>query len=428
MTLADWQTLLDQHLHTARAKLAALTPLDIAFLSASLALVALVWLVLRWRKAARLLAEEQRTSANAFADDLRQGNEALERQLAELKGRISAMAELGSQRQSDLSATLEQRLDTVTHEMTRALRETRSELQQHLGEASQRLTHSLTETRSQTGNQLQVLAERLAVIDRAQANLAELSGRVVSLQNVLANKQARGAFGQVRMETIIQDALPASSYSFQATLSNGRRPDCLIRLPKTPTGIVIDAKFPLEGFEALRQARTPEEDKAAAGAIRTAVGRHVDDIAKKYLIAGETQDTALMFVPSEAAYADLHDQFPDLIQKAHRAHVFIVSPNMLMLAVQTMQAILKDVQMREAAGEIQREVSLMMSDVGRLEERVMDLERQFTQARRSLDKVTTSAGKITARGKRIEDLDWDRPDAHDDSPSGIDRAKAVGEA
>ncbi|MBI1383421.1 MAG: DNA recombination protein RmuC [Rhizobiales bacterium] len=375
---------------------AAILLLLAALLLAGLALSA------RARRHAGREAEERALSAQ-----LLRTNQALAEQIVELRGRIGAMAELGARHQADLATTLDARLDHVTSEMVRSLKETRTEMDRQLGEATSRLATGLTASSEGTGSHLEQLAERLAVIDRAQQSLAELSGRVVSLQNVLANKQARGAFGQVRMETIIQDALPASAYSFQATLSNGKRPDCLIRLPNAAAGIVVDAKFPLEGFEALRQATTPEEDRRAAAAVRQAVGRHIEEIAGKYLIAGETQETALMFVPSEAAYADLHEQFPDLIQKAHRAHVFIVSPNMLMLAVQTMQAILKDVKVREAAGAIQREVTLMLEDVARLAERISDLERQFGQAQRSLEKVSTSAGRIVSRGARIEALELD---------------------
>ena len=208
------------------------------------------------------------------------------------------------------------------------------------------------------------------MIDDARQSLAHLSSEVISLQGVLSNKQARGAFGQVRMETIIRDALPAGAYEFQPTLSNGKRPDCVIRLPNTPAPLVVDSKFPLEGFEALRVARSPEETKAANTAIREAVGRHIDDIAEKYLIAGETQDTALMFVPSESIYGDLHEHFSDLVQRAHRSRIVIVAPNILMLAVQTVQAVIKDVRMRDQAGLIQREVGFLLGDVARLADRV----------------------------------------------------------
>jgi DNA recombination protein RmuC len=209
------------------------------------------------------------------------------------------------------------------------------------------------------------------------------------------------------MEVIVRDALPAGTYEFQATLSNGKRPDCLIRLPNSPAPLVIDSKFPLEGFEALRTARTADERKAATQSIRDVVGRHIDDIAEKYLIPGETQDTALMFVPSESVYGDLYEQFPDVVQRAHRSRVVIVAPNILMLAVQTVQAIIKDVRMRDQAGVIQREVGLLLADVGRLAERVAELERHFGLSVKALEKVSASAGKIASRGQKLQSMELD---------------------
>jgi DNA recombination protein RmuC len=238
---------------------------------------------------------------------------------------------------------------------------------------------------------------------------------MVSLQEILANKQARGAFGQMRMEAIIQDGLPKGAFTFQATLSNGKRPDCLLHMPNTKAGVVIDAKFPLEGFEAFRVARGPEEKKEAARRVRVDVGRHVDAMAERYFLPGETQDTAILFVPSEAIYADLAEHFSDLVQKAHRARIVICAPNMLMLAVQTMQAILKDVKMREQAHLIQREVSRLMEDMGRLRERVLDLQRHFGQANQDIEKILTSSERIASRGHRIESLEFEG-----DGPSAVE--------
>ncbi len=372
-----------------------------------LALLLAILVLLALSLGRRNEAQHHRAEADqAIAVQLAAASNGLEAQLAELKGRLTAMTEMGAARQSEFSSALDQRLDHVTTELSRALAETRQEMSRNLTASSER-----------TSDHLSRLAERMAVIDTAQANLTELSSRVVSLQDVLSNKQSRGAFGQVRMESIIQDGLPPSAYTFQATLSNGKRPDCLIQLPNAPADLVVDAKFPLEGFEALRQARNAEDEQAAARQIRTAIGRHIDDIAGKYLLPGETQDTALMFVPSEAAYAELHERFPDVIQKAHRARVFIVSPNMLMLAIQTMQAILKDVKMREAAGLIQREVANILGDVVRLAERVGDLERHFGLASKTLEKIATSADKITNRGRKIEALELEDAQLDAEPPS-----------
>ncbi len=306
-------------------------------------------------------------------------------QLSELKGRLQTFAELSVARHGDLARGVNERLDRMTH----------------------RVGSDLTETARKTTDSIAKLYERLVVINSAQKNLTELSTNMVSLQEILANKQARGAFGQMRMEAIIQDGLPKGAYSFQATLSNGRRPDCLLHLPNTSAGVVIDAKFPLEGFEAFRTARSNEEKKDAARRVRTDVGRHVDAMAERYFLPGETQDTAILFVPSEAIYADLAEHFSDMVQKAHRTRIFICAPNMLMLAVQTMQAILKDVQMREQAHLIQREVTRLMDDMGRLRERVLDLQRHFGQANQDIEKILTSSERIASRGNKIEALDFE---------------------
>ena len=322
-------------------------------------------------------------------------------QLAELKGRLQTLAEISVSRHGELARAVNERLDRMTH----------------------RVGSDLTETARKTTNSIAKLHERLAVINSAQKNLTELSSNMVSLQEILANKQARGAFGQMRMEAIIQDGLPKGAFTFQATLSNGKRPDCLLHMPNTKAGVVIDAKFPLEGFEAFRVARGPEEKKEAARRVRVDVARHVDAMAERYFLPGETQDTAILFVPSEAIYADLAEHFSDLVQKAHRARIVICAPNMLMLAVQTMQAILKDVKMREQAHLIQREVSRLMEDMGRLRERVLDLQRHFGQANDDIEKILTSSERIASRGHKIENLEFEGDGAS--GANGVENGRAT---
>jgi len=322
-------------------------------------------------------------------------------QLAELEGRLQTLAEISVTRHGELARAVNERLDRMTH----------------------RVGSDLTETARKTTDSIAKLHERLAVIDSAQKNLTELSSNMVSLQEILANKQARGAFGQMRMEAIIQDGLPKGAFTFQATLSNGKRPDCLLHMPNTKAGVVIDAKFPLEGFEAFRVARGPEEKKEAARRVRVDVARHVDAMAERYFLPGETQDTAILFVPSEAIYADLAEHFSDLVQKAHRARIVICAPNMLMLAVQTMQAILKDVKMREQAHLIQREVSRLMEDMGRLRERVLDLQRHFGQANDDIEKILTSSERIASRGHKIENLEFEGDGAN--GASGVENGRVT---
>src|ERR1700756_2937838 len=253
--------------------------------------------------------------------------------------RLEAMIKMLADRQSQVQHAVNERLDSVSH----------------------RLRGSLQKTTQHTAENLHKLHERLAVIDNAQKNIAALATEVTSLQGVLANKQSRGAFGQLRMEAIIQDGLPKGAYEFQHTLSNRTRPDCCVFLPdKRP--MAIDAKFPLEAVTAYRDAKSDDERKAAAQRLRSDVNKHVADVAEKYLIPGETYEVALMFVPSESVYAELYEGFDDLVQKAYRAGVVMVSPSLLMLAIQVMQQILKDARMREAADLIHAEVGRMMGD------------------------------------------------------------------
>ena len=318
----------------------------------------------------------------------------LEYRIAELSGALKGLAEQTQGSQIRLVSVIDERLDQV----------------------SERLGLGFTDQAERTGQSLKQLYERLAVIDTAQKNLTSLSTEMLSLKDILSNKQARGAYGQARMEAIIRDGLHSSAYAFQGTLSNGTRPDCLVSLPDSHLRLVIDAKFPLEAFNALKASSGETEIKNAEARLRGDVLKHVKDIAEKYLISGETHETAIMFVPSESVYADLYEKFEDVIQKAHRVRVIIASPNVLMLLVQTLQAIFKDVRMREQAGVIKVEVSRLLEDVGRLKERVGDLQKHFGLAAADLDKLGVSADKINKRGLRIESLDLEEPPAQNETP------------
>jgi DNA recombination protein RmuC len=264
----------------------------------------------------------------------------------------------------------------------------------------------MTEQTRSTHENLAKLQERLAVIDTAQNNIQSLAGQVVQLQAILANKQTRGAFGQSRMEAIIADGLPQGAYEFQATLSNGTRPDCLVRMPNNAPSLVIDAKFPLEAWNSMRETEQPEARKAAVAQFRRDMEVHIKDVSDKYLITGETQDTAFLFVPSESIFADIHEHFEALIQRAHRARIVIVSPSLLMLSIQVIQAILKDARMREQAHVIQGEVIRLMEDVSRLDERVRKLQTHFVQANKDIDDILVSSNKVTKRGAKIEALEF----------------------
>jgi DNA recombination protein RmuC len=236
-----------------------------------------------------------------------------------------------------------------------------------------------------------------------------LSSQVVELQHILANKQTRGAFGQARMEAIIRDSLPATAYAFQPTLRNGTRPDCLILFPNGGSSLVIDAKFPLEAWNAVRAATTPDAVKAAEAQFRRDALKHINDIASRYFVPNETQDTAFMFVPSESIFADIHERFEDVIQRAHRARIVVVSPSLLMLSVQVVMSLLRDQRMREQAHLIKEEVIRLIEDVNRLDERARRLQMHFGQANKDLEDIFISTKKVAGRGQRIGAVEFDAP-------------------
>jgi len=277
-------------------------------------------------------------------------------------------------------------------------------LEGRLGDFSKRLGDRLQETSTQSQNSLSELRERLAVIDRAQKNITELSSQVVGLQDILSNKQARGAFGEIQLQDIVRSILPPSAYGFQETLSNGKRADCLLKLPNPPGSIAIDAKFPLESYGALRNAADEAQRIQAARQLTADLRKHVRDIAERYIVAGETAESALLFLPSEAVYAELHASFRAVVEESYRARVWIVSPTTLMATLNTVRAVLKDVYLREQAGAIQAEIQRMLEDVGRLDERVGKLQRHFEQAGEDLRQIRISTEKVTRSAGRIDEL------------------------
>ena len=314
----------------------------------------------------------------------------------QLYGGLTSVSEAQAQSQAHLLKLMEARLQQVT-EMT---------------------NRNLTQSAKVTAASLGELQQRLKTIDKAQDNITKLSGDVLSLQDILSNKQTRGAFGEIQLHDIVSKALPSDSYTLQQTLSNGKRADCLIHLPNPPGPIVIDSKFPLEAYEALRRATTDAEVNDAARMMRVAVRTHIRAITEKYIIDGETADGALMFLPSEAVYAELHANFGELVREGFNARVWIVSPTTCMATLNTMRAILKDARMREQAGAIRKELSLLYSDVDRLGTRVENLDRHFNQAAKDLSEIKISADKAGRRARRLDNFDFEElaPDAEPPLP------------
>lgn len=330
---------------------------------------------------------------------------------AELAGRLSQMAETNQQQQHKISeAIAEQRLSVL-----KMMDEKLLQMTKNVGEGLQKTT-------IQTNQTLTDLRERLAKIDTAQQKISALSEQVVSLQEVLSNKQARGAFGEIQLNDLVTSILPPSAYAFQVVLSNQKRADCVLNLPNPPGTIVIDSKFPLESYHALRTAANDREKLEADRFFKASVLKHIKDISEKYILPGETAESALMFLPSEAIYAELHANFPEVVETSYRAKVWIVSPTTLMATLNTVRAILKDAKMREMAGVIQKEVGTLTEDIGRLDGRIESLSRHFKQANEDIDGIKVSSGKIAKRIQRIEDIQLgeDRKElADNDAPAVI---------
>jgi len=362
----------------------------IVALIAIVAIAIVLWALLAQRRAVAASNSTADAQGLAQADAQRTAHDALITQLATNQADMAARLELMTTSQGHLTHTLQERFDAI----------------------SKRLGDGISEHSQRTSDVIKQVHERLAVIDAAQKNLSSLTDQVVGLHDILSNKQARGAFGEVQLNGLVSDALPPSAYSFQVTLSNAKRADCLLKLPNPPGSIVIDSKFPLESFKALRAADSDDARKAARRTFGADVLKHVRDIAEKYIVPGETAESALMFLPSEAVYAELHAELPDVVEKSYRARVWIVSPTTLMATLNTVRAVLKDARMREQAGVIQVEVLKMLDDVGRLDDRVAKLQRHFGMTEEDLRQIRISTDKVTRQGEKIEAVQLS-----DDSPA-----------
>ena len=354
-----------------------------ALAGAALVVVVLVLLIASMRMAAR--AARASEPLGQYLGQLGQRVQALSDGQQQLAGGLSHVSDAQAKAQTQMLQLMERRLQMVSETMNENLQGSARRTAQSLGE----------------------LQQRLQAIDKAQDNITKLSGNVLSLQDILSNKQTRGAFGEIQLHDIVGKALPPDSYTWQATLSNGRRADCLIHLPNPPGPIVIDSKFPLEAYEALRRADSQEALTRAAQLFRQSVRGHIKAIAERYLIEGETADGALMFLPSEAVYAELHANFPELVRDGFAARVWIVSPTTCMATLHTMRAILKDARMREQAGAIRRELGLLFADVERLGTRVENLDRHFGQASKDIAEIKISADKAGRRARRLDNFDFE---------------------
>jgi len=355
--------------------------------------VLLLALILQSRNRNRSQAAERRMAELAVSTS------GLTQAQAEVLGQIKAMAEATATLQSAMTGTLNERLDAVSGQMQQSLESSAVKTAESLGE----------------------LRKHLSKIDEAQRNITELSSQVVNLQDLLANKQARGAFGEVQLNDIVRNILPPGAYDLQKTLPNGTRPDCLLKLPNPPGSIAVDAKFPLESYQALRKADNDPERLIATRKFKADMQKHIRDIASRYIVPGETAESAIMFIPSEAVYAEIHGSLTDVVDESYRLRVWIVSPTTMWALLNTVRAVLKDVQMREQADVIQAEVGRLLVDATRLDDRVGALERHFGQTVDDVRKIRISTDKVLRRGERIGELQIEtkEPDAAEDTGSEL---------
>ncbi|MEM9395240.1 MAG: DNA recombination protein RmuC [Pseudomonadota bacterium] len=326
-------------------------------------------------------------------------------------GGLRSVSEAQANAQVQMVQTMEARLAHVQQQMSDTLHANALKSANSMSEMQARLNEVLAGSSEKTAKSLTQLQERLATIDKAQTNIEKLSGDVLSLQDILSNKQTRGAFGEIQLADIVSKALPSDAYAMQVTLSNGKRADCLIRLPNPPGSIVIDSKFPLEAYEKLRAAQTQPEAQLAAREMRTAVRAHIKAISEKYIVDGETADSALMFLPSEAVYAELHANFPDVVREGFAARVWVVSPTTCMATLNTMRAVLKDARMREQAGAIRKTLGQLHRDVELVLSRVGKLESHFNMARKDIDDISVAAERAGKRAVKLDNFDFQELEA-----------------
>ncbi len=383
------------------------------FIAAVLTTLIVILLILAVRRAGQSAQAVNfvATQVSRLGDDV----QVLNANQSQLAGNIQTVSDAQANAQVRVIQTMEARLAEVNAQVAERLADNALKSARSLSDMQEKMRETLTGSSEKSTKQLTELQERLATIDKAQSNIEKLSGDVLTLQDILSNKQRRGMFGEIQLTDIVSKALPADAYALQATLSNGKRADCLIHLPNPPGPIVIDAKFPFEAYEALAAADTPEMQKIALRELGNAVRVHIKAISEKYIIEGETADGAIMFLPSEAVYAELHARLPAVVREGFDARVWIVSPTTCMATLNTMRAILKDARMREQAGEIRKALKLLHRDVEIIGEKAGKLETHLRQAGDDVSGVITAATRAGKRADRLDNFDFEElaPDADD---------------
>lgn len=315
-----------------------------------------------------------------------------ERQLSTLKLLQDSLQKGMSEFRQELGV----RVETLTNNTDQRLKEISGQVEKRLSEGFEKTTATFTD-----------VIKRLALIDEAQKKITELSSNVVSLQEVLADKRSRGTFGEVQLSALIRNVLPENTFAFQYSLSNHKRADCILFLPQPTGNVVIDAKFPLESYRQMTDISLPEDKRQQAEKqFGQDIRKHIQDIADKYIIADETADGAVMFIPAEAVFAEIHAHFPELVELSQKHHVWMVSPTTMMAILTTARAVLKDEATRKQVHIIREHLSMLSKDFERFRERMDDLAKHVNQAHDDIELVHTSARKITSRFNKIDKVEF----------------------
>jgi len=394
-----------------------MSPVVIVTILLSLATLGLLWLVVRQtfslqQVVIEKLNEGRLNQANALADM----REQLQRAFSEYRARfeerqMEALKILQDTLQkgvydtrlhvkealADYASELGKRVESLTQTTDQRLKEINQQVEKRLADGFEKTTETFSD-----------VVKRLALIDAAQKKITELSSNVVSLQEILNDKRSRGTFGEVQLSGLIRNVLPEQHYSFQHTLTNGKRCDCILILPEPTGNVVVDAKFPLENFRLLIDSSLPEtERKTAEQQFKLDIKKHIQDISEKYIVPDETADGAVMFIPAEAVFAEIHSRYPELVELAHRSKVWIVSPTTMMAILTTARAVLKDAATKEQVHIIQKLLQTLSVDFDRFQKRMDNLAKHISQAHDDIGEVHTSAKKITQRFGQIEKVELD---------------------
>jgi len=339
----------------------------------------------------------QRETREAQLTSLSEMQNKLEQRFAELqKGIEKRLGEMSNLQVEKLASSNEKIQETLHNR----LNEIGGQVEKRLNKGFEKTTETFTD-----------VVKRLALIDEAQKRITELSSNVVSLQEVLSDKRSRGAFGEVQMAALVRNMMPENSFALQYSLPNGTRVDCMLFLPEPTGNLAIDSKFSLESYQKMMDNDLPESDRIAAERqFRQDIKKHIKDISEKYIIPGETSDSAIMFIPAEAVFAEIHAHQPELVEESHRARVWMVSPSTMMAVLTTVRAVLKDAATRKQVHLIQEHLVGLSKDFNRFGIRMENLSRHIQQANKDVDDVNKSAKKISSRFEKIEKVELDDKD------------------